>query len=112
MNLVAIPYKKYNEAAKCFKNEVKKSSTYSAKLTMLAGLSREKDESGNVIFKITPTQGGMNVDFLQAYATTLFKILKVGVQVVGTDGTMDVEAILLLPHPPKQRITLLCLVML
>ncbi len=38
--LVAIPFKKYNEAAKCYKNEVKKDSIYSAKLTLLASLEQ------------------------------------------------------------------------
>lgn len=94
VNLVAIPYKKYNEAAKCYKNEVKKDSIYSAKLTCLAALEQSKDNKGNMLFKITPTQGAMNIDFLQTYATELFGKLKVGIEVIGNEGKMDEEDLL------------------
>lgn len=91
INLVAVPYKKYNEAAKVFKEEVKRESTYTAKLTMLTSLEQKKDAKGNVTFKVTPTQGSMNLDFLQTYAAELFGKLKVGIEVVGSEGKMDGE---------------------
>lgn len=88
VNLVAIPFKKYTDAAKCYKNEAKKDSIFSAKLTQLVSLEKQKDEKGNVVFEFTPTQGGMNLDFLKTYATELFAKLKIGVEVVG-GGNME-----------------------
>lgn len=93
-NLVAVPYKKYNEAIKCYKNEVKKDNIYSAKLTCLASLEQNKDKNGNITFQVTPIQGSMNVDFLQIYGAELFGKLKVGIEVIGTDGKMDEDDLL------------------
>jgi len=89
VNLVAVPYKKYNKAAKTYKNEVKKDTIFSTKLTLLASLEKSKDDKGNLTFKVTPTQGGMNLDFLQTYASDLFSKLKVKVEVVGADSKME-----------------------
>jgi hypothetical protein len=89
VNLVAVPYKKYNEAAKTYKNEVKKDTIFSTKLTILASLEKSKDDKGNLTFKVTPTQGGMNLDFLQTYASDLFGKLKVNIEVVGADSKME-----------------------
>lgn len=91
--IVAIPFKKYNEAAKCYKNEVKKDSTYSAKLTLLASIKKSQDDKGNLVFKITPTQGSMNTDFLDTYGKELFGKLKTGFKVLGTEGVLDNEDI-------------------
>lgn len=91
--LVAIPFKKYNEAAKCYKNEVKKDSIYSAKLTLLASLEKSQDDSGNLVFKVTPIQGSMNTDFLDTYGKELFGKLKTGFEVLGTEGILDNEDI-------------------
>jgi hypothetical protein len=93
MPLVAIPFKKYNEAAKCFKTEVKKDSIYSAKLTLLASLEKKQDDNGNLVFKITPTQSSMNTDFLDTYGKELFGKLKTGFEVIGTEGKLDNEDI-------------------
>jgi len=86
--LVAIPFKKYTEAAKCFKNEVKKDSGYTAKLTLLASLEQKK-EGGNLVFKAIPREGAMNPDYLDTYGKELFGILKTGFSVVGSEGKMD-----------------------
>lgn len=90
VNLVAIPYKKANEANKVFKQEVKKSKIYTPKLTLLGTLEKVQDEKGNIDYTITPLQGSMNLDFLQTYGKDLFKKLKVGFEVVGA-GTMEVS---------------------
>lgn len=90
MNLVAIPYRKATEANKAFKQEVKKSKTYTPKLTLLGTLEKVQDEKGNINYTITPLQGSMNLDFLQTYGKDLFKKLKVGFEVVGA-GAMDVS---------------------
>ena len=86
--LVAVPFKKYTEAAKCFKNEVKKDSAYTAKLTMLASLEQEKVD-GNLTFTAIPREGAMNPDYLDTYGKELFGNLKTGFSVVSSDGKMD-----------------------
>jgi len=89
--LVAIPFKKYNDAAKCFKKEVKKDKAYSAKLTMLASLEQSKGEKGNLTFDVTPVKGNMNADFLNTYGKELFGKLKMGFNVAGVDGPLENE---------------------
>lgn len=88
--LVAVPFKKYAEAAKCFKDEVKTDSSYTAKLTLLVSLDKEKVD-GNLTYKAIPRLGGMNVDYLDTYGKELFGILKTGFSVVSSDGKMDEE---------------------
>lgn len=86
--LVAVPFKKYTEAAKCFKNEVKKDSGYTAKLTLLASLDKKKVD-GNLTFTAIPREGAMNPDYLDTYGKELFGTLKTGFSVVSSDGKMD-----------------------
>lgn len=90
LNLVAVPYRKVTEAAKSFKNEVKKAATYTAKLTLLGTLDKIQGDDGNITYKITPLQGAMNLDFLQTYGKDLFQKLKVGFEVVGAT-TMEMD---------------------
>lgn len=84
--LVAIPFKKFNEAAKCFKDEVKKDTgayRYNAKLTMLAAFELVKNESGILTAQITPMQGGLNDDYLESTGKELFAKLKMDLNVIG-----------------------------
>jgi hypothetical protein len=89
VSLVAIPFKKYNDAAKCFKNEVKIDNIYSSKLTMLTHLEQNKDKKGNLKFKVTPTQGSMNADYLNTYGKELFGKLKIEFTVAGCNSMMN-----------------------
>lgn len=93
MPLVAIPFRKYNEAAKCFKDEIKKESTYSAKLTLLTSLEKKQNDQGNLVFEVTPMQGGMNIDYLDTYGKELFSKLKTGFRALGAKGKLDNEDI-------------------
>lgn len=86
-----MPFKKYTEAAKCFKNEVKKDSGYTAKLTLLASLEQKKGADGNLTFTAIPREGAMNPDYLDTYGKELFGNLKTGFSVVSSDGKMDTE---------------------
>ena len=87
VNLVAVPYKKYSEAAKEYKKTVKPETA--PKLMLLAYLNRSKGENGNIVFEVTPTQGSMNLDFLQTYGADLFSALKVDIKVLGDESKMD-----------------------
>lgn len=91
VHLVAVPFRKANEALKCFKTEVKKAKGYNAKLTLLGAINKTADDQGNVKFEIDPLQGSMNLDYLQTYGKTLFQTLKVGFSVIGAEGQLEVE---------------------
>lgn len=86
--LVAVPFKKYTDAAKCFKNEVKIDSNYTAKLTLLVSLEKKKVE-GSLTYTAIPREGAMNPDYLDTYGKELFGNLKTGFSVVTSDGKMD-----------------------
>lgn len=73
---------------KCFKDDVKTDSGYTAKLTLLASLEQTKKD-GNLTFKAIPREGSMNPDYLNTYGKELFGILKTGFSVVSSDGKMD-----------------------
>ena len=92
MNLVAVPFKKYNEAAQCFKKEVKtdKENPYKAKLTMLAKFNLTKNEDGNLSAEVKPMKGSMSEDYLESYGKELFSKLKLDFNVLG-DQSLDVE---------------------
>lgn len=89
--LVAIPFKKYQLASKCFKEEVKKDSNYATKLTLLASFEWEKGLDGNMSIVLTPMQGGMNLDYAQASAKELFKKMKVDIRVEGADSKVELD---------------------
>lgn len=95
--LVAIPFKKYKDAHVCFKEDVKKSSGFSAKLVLLARLEWNKELDGNAHITLTPVQGKMDLEYAQTYARTLFGKLKVALTVVGAgEGftSEDLESVL------------------
>jgi len=67
---------------------VKKDSGYTAKLTLLASLDKEKVD-GNLTFTAIPREGAMNPDYLDTYGKELFGLQKTGFSVVSSDGKMD-----------------------
>lgn len=91
LDLVAVPFRKYADAAKCFKNEVKKDkkTPYKPMLTLLASFELAKNNKGILTAEITPMQGGMNSDYLESVGKELFSTLKMDFNVVG-DQTLDV----------------------
>lgn len=90
--LVAIPFKKYNDASKCFKEEVKKDKEipYMPKLALLASIEVVKNSSGVLTAQITPMKGGMNNDYLEAEGKELFAALSMNFNVIG-DQVLDKE---------------------
>lgn len=89
--LVAIPFRKYTEAAKIFKEEVKKSKTYSSKLSMLAAFKMKKQPDGNLQVEVTPMKGGMNSALLEIEGKELFANLKIGFNVAGDQAAVTME---------------------
>lgn len=97
--LIAIPFKKYNDAARCFKEEVKKDKEipYAPKLALLASIEMVKNASGVLTAQITPMKGGMNNDYLEAEGKELFSALSmdfnvVGEQILDKEDLMEVSA--------------------
>ncbi len=90
--MVAIPFKKYNDASKCFKEEVKKDKEipYMPKLALLASIEVVKNSSGVLTAQITPMKGGMNNDYLEAEGKELFAALSMNFNVIG-DQVLDKE---------------------
>lgn len=89
--LVAIPFKKYTAASKCFKEEVKKAPNYTAKLTLLVSFEWKKGLDGNMGIILTPIQGAMNLDYAQACVRELFAKMNVDVNVVGAADKLELN---------------------
>jgi hypothetical protein len=90
--LVAVPFKQYPLASKCFKEKVKNDTgNYTAKLTLLASFEWKKGLDGNMSIVLTPMQGGMNLDYAQASAQELFKKMQVDVKVIGAEGKLELD---------------------
>lgn len=103
--LVAIPFKKYNEAAKCFKKDVKTAADYSAKLTMLATFEWEKGLDSNFKVHVTPMQGAMNLEFAETYGKELFGKLKVDFEVIGANDEITKEDLQELAEAAKEELS-------
>ena len=89
--LVAVPFKKYTDAAKCFKDEVKKDDNFTAKLTLLAAFEWKKVLDGNLQGIVSPMKGGLNLDYASIYGKELFSMIKVGFDVEGATGEFESE---------------------
>lgn len=89
--LVAVPFKKYTDAAKCFKDEVKKNDNFTAKLTLLAAFEWKKGLDGNLQAIVSPMKGGLNLDYASTYGKELFSKIKVGFDIEGATGEFESE---------------------
>jgi hypothetical protein len=89
--LVAIPFRKYTEAAKIFKDEIKKDKTCTTKLIMLAAFTFKKKDDGNLLAEVTPMKGGMDYSLLETYGKELFARLKVDFNVIGQQTAVTKE---------------------
>lgn len=77
--VVAIPFKKFNDAQKAFKEKVK--PNHASKYVLLGELEMYKKEDGNIVASVTPKMGGADIEMA---AAKLFSKMKMLFELKGT----------------------------
>ena len=76
--VVAIPFKKFNDAKKAFKEQVK--PKHAPKYVLLGELEMYKKDDGNIVAEVTQKMGGADIEMA---AAKLFSKMKVQFQLKG-----------------------------
>jgi|GEM_PF-2379706 len=93
MPLVAIPYKKIGPLNSLYNKTLKSLFKVNSR-RLIAEIVFEKGQDGNMTARVVPVEGGLNLDYAEAYGKELFANLKMNFDIKGEQGELDVEDML------------------